>query len=536
MAYKVLYRKYRPTRLADVVGQPQVTETLKNELIAGRVSHAYLFTGSRGTGKTSCAKILAKAVNCEHPIDGDPCCECETCKGIENGSILDVTEIDAASNTGVDSVRSIIEEINFTPSNAKYRVYIIDEVHMLSPSAFNALLKTLEEPPAHVIFILATTEVHKLLPTILSRCQRFDFKRITPEDIAGRLEWVCSQENVTITHDAALKIARVADGGMRDALSILDQCLSRSSEVDDDVVNDTVGIADRSYLYNLAECVRTNNSSTALEIIDRLNENSKDMSRLCEEMADHFRRLMLIKTMNNSSVLKNMVNVSETEYSELEKQAVGLTLATVLHAMDCMRNAMDRMRSGNQRVEAEMAFIRLCSPELDSTPEALIRRIEALEKGGVRVAAQATELKAEFKPLVDNNQPSEQKPAAQTENTAPKANPSPIVGEVTPFNEWPEVVERIKEKIPSAGAAFTGSHAYINGRYLLVDAKDIAFALLRDNEKRNTVRDIIAQTTGVVYKLGPYKGEKINTSDKPQNPIDSLVKRAEENGIEVAYE
>lgn len=227
--YKALYRKYRPQLFADVVGQPQVTVTLKNELMAGRISHAYLFTGSRGTGKTTCAKILAKAVNCLDPQDGDPCGACPVCRGLDDGSILDVVEIDAASNNGVDSIRALIEESNFTPANAKYRVYIIDEVHMLSVAAFNALLKTLEEPPAHVIFILATTEVHKLLPTILSRCQRFDFRRIAPEDIAERLELVCEKEHVEIDRDAAMLIAVTADGGMRDALSILDQCIGRST-------------------------------------------------------------------------------------------------------------------------------------------------------------------------------------------------------------------------------------------------------------------------------------------------------------------
>ena len=251
--YKVLYRKYRPQYFADVVGQPQVTVTLKNELMRGRIAHAYLFTGSRGTGKTTCAKILARAVNCLHPKDGDPCGECEICRGLEDGSILDVVEIDAASNNGVDSIRSLIEESNFTPATARYRVYIIDEVHMLSVAAFNALLKTLEEPPPHVIFILATTEVHKLLPTILSRCQRFDFKRIAPEDIAGRLEDVAQRENAQLDHDAALLIARVADGALRDALSLLDQCLGRDRHVTLDIVNQTAGVAARDYLAALAQ-------------------------------------------------------------------------------------------------------------------------------------------------------------------------------------------------------------------------------------------------------------------------------------------
>ncbi|MGN0478659.1 MAG: DNA polymerase III subunit gamma/tau, partial [Hominenteromicrobium sp.] len=300
--YKALYRKYRPQVFSDVVGQPQVTVTLKNELMAGRISHAYLFTGSHGTGKTTCAKILAKAVNCLDLQDGDPCGVCPVCRGLDDGSILDVVEIDAASNNGVDSIRSLIEESNFTPTTAQYRVYIIDEVHMLSVAAFNALLKTLEEPPAHVIFILATTEVHKLLPTILSRCQRFDFRRIAPEDVAERLELVCEREGVEIDHDAATLIASTADGGMRDALSILDQCIGRSTGcITYALVAETAGLAGRGHLLELASCIHTGDRSGALEKIDALYKASKDMGRLCEELAGFFRNLMLIKTMKDAT-------------------------------------------------------------------------------------------------------------------------------------------------------------------------------------------------------------------------------------------
>ena len=253
--YKVLYRKYRPRFFKDVVGQPQVTVTLQNELMRGRVAHAYLFTGSRGTGKTTCAKILSRAVNCLDPQEGDPCGVCEVCKGLEEGSILDVVEIDAASNNGVDNIRGLIEEANFTPTTARYRVYIIDEVHMLSASAFNALLKTLEEPPAHVIFILATTEVHKLLPTILSRCQRFDFHRIDPQAMASRVQQVAQLEGAQCEADAALLIARIADGALRDALSLLDQCLGRGRQVTVEMVNQTAGVAAQGYLTALAQAV-----------------------------------------------------------------------------------------------------------------------------------------------------------------------------------------------------------------------------------------------------------------------------------------
>lgn len=380
--YKVAYRKYRPMRFADVVGQPQVTVTLKNELKSGRISHAYLFTGTRGTGKTTCAKILAKAVNCLHLQDGDPCGECEICRGLDDGSVLDVVEIDAASNNGVDSIRSLIEESNFTPAKTKYRVYIIDEVHMLSVAAFNALLKTLEEPPPHVIFILATTEVHKLLPTILSRCQRFDFKHIAPADIAGRVEYVTEQEKASITSDAALLIARLADGALRDALSILDQCLGRSEDITVSVVQDAVGMAGRAYLSGFADAVLKRDAAGVMESIDSLHKASKDMSRLCEELAEYFRGLMLIKTMRNAS---GLVVVSEDELAAMTDQALALSLADILHALDTLQETLNKMRYANPRVELEMAFMRLCAPELDSRPEALIRRIEALEKGGMKV-------------------------------------------------------------------------------------------------------------------------------------------------------
>jgi len=278
--YRVLYRKYRPRVFADVIGQPQVTTTLKNELQSDRIAHAYLFTGSRGTGKTTCSKILAKAVNCLSPVNGDPCGECAICRGIEDGSVMDVVEIDAASNNGVDDIRMLREEADFTPANAKYRVYIIDEVHMLSIGAFNALLKTLEEPPPHVLFILATTEVHKLPATILSRCQRFDFHRIPPEDIADRLTYVCEQEGCTIDRDAALLIAGIADGAMRDSLSLLDQVMGQGEHITQEQVRRTAGLADKSRLIALAEGILSHDTAGAIDIVDALHRDAKDMARL----------------------------------------------------------------------------------------------------------------------------------------------------------------------------------------------------------------------------------------------------------------
>ncbi len=322
--YQVLYRKWRPEKFADVSGQPQVTTTLKNELKNNRINHAYLFTGSRGTGKTTCAKILSKAVNCLDLQDGEPCGKCENCLDFQDGKLLDVVEMDAASNRGIDDIRDLIDEATFSPSKGKYRVYIIDEVHMLTTEAFNALLKTLEEPPAHVVFILATTEVHKLPQTILSRCQRFDFHRIAPKDIAERLQFVAKEENVTITQEAALLIAVIADGAMRDSLSIMDRCIGISKNIDAEVVRSAAGLAQKDYLFSLSSACINKNVQKALSLIDKLHSESKDMARLCAELIDHFRNFMLIKTVKNP---RDMFIMNDEEFDEALSQCDYVTLA-----------------------------------------------------------------------------------------------------------------------------------------------------------------------------------------------------------------
>ena len=358
-AYQALYRKWRPQVFADVVGQEHVTRTLMNEVRTGRHSHAYLFTGSRGTGKTTCAKIFAKAVNCEHPVNGDPCNCCETCKGIDNGSILDVVEIDAASNNGVDNIREIRDEANFTPVGGKYRVYIIDEVHMLSTGAFNALLKTLEEPPEHVKFVLATTEVHKLPATILSRCQRFDFHRISPEDIAARLTYVAKEEHLDLTPGAANLIARLADGALRDALSILDQCIGQGTSIDEATVNAVVGLAGRDYLFQLADSILHRNSAMALAQIDDLYNRSCDMERLCNELINHFRNLMVCKAVKNP---KDLIVCSAVELAAYQSAAKKTSMSDILNTLNALGDALVLIRKGlNRRVEMEMALIRLCT-------------------------------------------------------------------------------------------------------------------------------------------------------------------------------
>ena len=571
--YKVLYRKYRPQFFSDVVGQPQVTVTLKNELMRGRIAHAYLFTGSRGTGKTTCAKILARAVNCLHPKDGDPCGECEICQGLENGSILDVVEIDAASNNGVDSIRSLIEESNFTPTTAKYRVYIIDEVHMLSIAAFNALLKTLEEPPPHVIFILATTEVHKLLPTILSRCQRFDFRRIAPEDIAGRLEDVAGREDAQLDQDAALLIARIADGALRDALSLLDQCLGRNRHVTLEVVNQTAGVAARDYLAALAQDIVEQKPAHALEAIDGLHRESKDMNRLCEEMAEYFRGLMLIKTMRDAS---RLVLCSPQELEVMTTQALSLNLSAILHGLDTFEETLHKMRYANQRAELEMAFVKLCNPELDTSPEALLRRLEALENGAPRQRAvpvaeasvpaepaqraelseqpSVSEKAPEKEPSISEPAPSPQ-PVSEEDPFREKVSAPPAQPETAPtaarprkkapavdvaalsagaqrFRDWPEILQRIRGDTKSVAMAFAGSAAYVNGDYMLIQAPELAFELLKRPEQRDRMREAIRQVTGRVYKLGPYREPREETPPEA-DPFAELERRAKEEGIDV---
>ena len=376
--YKVLYRKWRPQTFSDVVGQSHITETLMNEVKENRLAHAYLFTGTRGTGKTSCAKILSKAINCLHPVNGNPCNECEICKGIDNGSVMDVVEIDAASNRGIEDIRALRDESAFSPAQATYRVYIIDEVHMLTIEAFNALLKTLEEPPAHVKFILATTEVQKLPSTILSRCQRFDFRRIESEDIADRLMYVCSHEDAEITRGAAMLIARISDGGMRDALSLLDRCLSITRNVDASVVTDAAGIMSKSYLLNMARAFKEHDSSKALSLIDELHKSSCDAERLCSELTNYFRNILIIKT---SKKPQDIIIATDEEISELKDISAEFSPAEIFNILSILNEASSAAkRTQNKRIEAEMAVIKICAPEMNSDSSALLSRIETLEK------------------------------------------------------------------------------------------------------------------------------------------------------------
>lgn len=558
--YRVLYRKWRPAVFTDVSGQEHITSTLQNEVSSGRLNHAYLFTGSRGTGKTTCAKILAKAVNCLNPQNGNPCGECEICKGIDDGSILDIVEMDAASNRKIDDIRQIIDEVQFKPAKCKYRVYIVDEVHMLTTEAFNALLKTLEEPPEHVIFILATTEVHKLPQTIRSRCQRFDFHRIPPKAIADRVEYVVSQENAEITESAALMLASVADGALRDALSLLDSCLAVSSHIDEEVVRNAAGLVSKTYLFELATAIINKNPTKSLEIIDRLYSESKDMARLCDELVEHFRALMLIKTIKNP---RDILIMSDDEFEQAVTQSDYLSLADIVFYMDVLSRAYQRMGSGTgDRTELEMALVKLSATELDGTVEALTARVTALEKAvkrGITVnyaqpAQQSVQAEAAQSASVPNTQTEVEEPFAKPEpehKKAPVAKPAPEVKSVAqrasvnldelydnavPFARWVEVVDSLKSVSRSIAAAFAGSTAYESGNYLLIDTNnELAFDLLRQNGRRTEIKQTLLELTGKNYSLGPYKRSTPKKVEKT-DPLNSLVQSLEGSGVEITQE
>ena len=421
--YRALYRKWRPQRFEDVVGQRAIVTALKNQITANRVGHAYLFTGVRGTGKTTCAKIFAKAVNCLHPVNGDPCGECEICKGIDNGSILDVVEMDAASNNGVDDIRDLRDETVYTPSACKYKVYIIDEVHMLSTAAFNALLKTLEEPPAHVIFILATTEIQKVPATILSRCQRYDFTRIGPEDIARRVEYIAGEEKLELSPDGAELIARLADGALRDALSILDTCAGVTAKIDADVVRRMAGVTDRSYLFRISDALEAQDGATALAQLAQLRQQSVDVKRLTEELIAHYRALMLAALPGGQSLLSGVSPEEEALYLEKGPQ---LGQREAIRAIRALGSALEHMtRGSDQRIELELALFGLSEPP--QQPQAVPVQAAPVRAAAQPAAPQPFASATAVQPFA--SAPTPQPPIPSVPVVQPAAEPKPVKAE-----------------------------------------------------------------------------------------------------------
>ena len=464
--YQALYRKYRPQTFDDVSGQMAITQTLKTQLQTGRMSHAYLFTGSRGTGKTSCAKILAKAVNCLNPDNGNPCNCCEACRSIDDGSCMDVLEIDAASNNGVDNVRMLRDDAIYTPSQVKMRVYIIDEVHMLSISAFNALLKIIEEPPEHLLFILATTELHKVPATILSRCQRFSFRRISQEDIAARLQYVAYQENIDLDDGAARVIARLADGGMRDGLSLLDQCASATAgELTAERVYSCLGIAGEQKCGELMGYIAQHNSAKALELFNRLYTEGKDLTAMLDELACLSRDLLVLKTAGNAGITMLSGVASDREALELTK---ALSSSELVRMMNLLQSCMQSFtRSASRRMDAELCILEMCQPELNLDAKALNARLTRLEeqlKSGAFVVASAPAQRKQSAPedLDDGD-----RPPMPDDADAPPGEEEQIPEAVNdaPMGFWSELVGAVRRELrpPAFGFFTTSPNAPVQG-------------------------------------------------------------------------
>ena len=532
--YQALYRKWRPKNFNDVYGQPHVTRTLQSQLESGRISHAYLFTGSRGTGKTTCAKILSKAVNCLNPVDGNPCNECEICRGIENGSILDVIEIDAASNNGVDNIRDLREEANFTPANAKFRVYIIDEVHMLSIGAFNALLKTLEEPPSHVIFILATTEIHKLPSTILSRCQRFDFKRIAPEDITARLMYVAEKENVTLTPNAASLIARIADGGMRDALSLLDRCFAMGTDINEDTVSDAAGIAGTIHLFSFSEYVAKGDFTSALKLVSKLHSDSCDIDSLCTELTLHFRNLMVAKTVNEC---EGLIVCSNDELLKIKERAGELKLSKILSCIEILEQTAKNIKNAaNKKIQLEAAVIKMCAPSASSgegiSPD-LEERIVAIEE---KLAALSSAKPAASQPSPAPVQkpapaaPSEPKPEPEEEKPPLPPAPEADIPDGD-FKGWPEVLEKImRYDIPLYGIMANSTASIKNGRVVIHSENPTLFDFICTDTHSKELARAVFEVVGKKMKIAVSNTEKPKAATSPLENLKNKINNFNSNG------
>ena len=454
MMYQALYRKYRPKTFDDVVGQEHITETLKKQVETGRLSHAYLFIGTRGTGKTTCAKILAKAVNCEHPVNGNPCNRCAACRGIDDGSILDVVELDAASNNGVDNVRALRDEAVFSPASVRKRVYIVDEVHMLSNSAFNALLKILEEPPEHLMFILATTELHKVPATILSRCQRHSFKRIPVDTITARLNFVAQQEHLNLQPDAAALLARMADGGMRDALTLLDQCCGNEC-ISTDAVISAIGLAGNLRTAQLLRSVAAGDTAGALEQFRELWQDGKDPSALLDELSMLQRDLLMqaVAPRGGRELLSGAYDPVT-----LDELSGAFSSAQLLANLQSIQQTLGAMASQpNPRIAAELCLIRLCRPELCDDVPTLCARMDKLEQtvysGAIpapRASAPAPKAKPEPKPVFDDVPPWE--PPETVPAPIPEPTPEPI-----PEPEPEPIPEPVSAPAPEAVPAEAGT-------------------------------------------------------------------------------
>lgn len=521
--YVALYRKWRPRVFGDVISQKHITSTLKNEIKNHKIAHAYLFTGSRGTGKTTCAKIFSKAINCLNSIDGEPCCQCEMCEGLDNGTILDVIEMDGASNNSVNDVRMLRDEANFVPGMCRYRVYIIDEAHMLSNSAFNALLKIMEEPPGHVVFILATTEIHKIPATILSRCQRFDFHRVGASEIGDRLLHIASKEGFSLAEDAAHKIAMLSDGSVRDAISILDQCASAAQCVDLKTVDDVLGLADRAYILNLHKAIESRDACAAIKIVDSLYQNSKDIACLCEELVQFYRQVMLCVVFRSEADFDTDCG----EFYDIAKRvSKNIDLKNVVRFLNYFQQCSDKLKnSSNKQLQLELCILELClglgSTSSEKSQLASQKFANLSPKPSFRSKISET--------LPRSNSPCGASEAVDVQNliNSPAANAKPL-------DNWQDILDDLRDvdKTGMLSGFLVGSKAFVIDDKLFIDSQSpiVADTILK---KKSLIVDVIKHRTGKTYRIFLKKSKN---NKLVENKLDEILKSAEKSGVVVDEE
>jgi len=523
--YQALYRKWRPLRFSDVLSQPLVTTTLQNQLRNGTTAHAYLFTGSRGTGKTTCARILAKAVNCEHPLpDGNPCLECSICKDAEKGILSDIVEIDAASNNSVEDVRDLRDGAVYTPERCRYKIYIIDEVHMLSTSAFNALLKIMEEPPPYVKFILATTEIHKVPATIISRCQRYDFRRIRQEDLIERICYIAGQENISIEPEAAALMARLSDGGMRDAISLLDRCSASGETITVSITSEAAGTAGREYLLRLLQALYQRQIPEVLNIIAELHDRSKDLRRLCEELILMQRDIMILKVSGDRSLLQCMNDEIPALQALTEKQ----DMQRIMTQLSVLQKCLERMsRAVSPRAELEMILIHLCNPQTMASTAVPAMNPQEMQAIYQRLAQ------------LEQNRPANQAVPEQHPLTRPQASPEPDppaevdmnslqLSDFQPVAQWAEILEECGKLNPAVVGTLAGSTAVAYANIMLITTENSFFMrVFRDKENVRSLSRAIFNVTGKRYVLRAKCSQEAVTP----RPIEEMMERAKNSGI-----
>ena len=525
--HQALYRKWRPSDFEDVCGQDHITSILKYEVANNKTTHAYLFCGSRGTGKTTCAKILSKAVNCESPVNGNPCNKCPSCLSVDNGTATDVYEMDAASNNGIDNIRDIRDEVMYTPSELKNRVYIIDEVHMLSTSAFNALLKTLEEPPENVIFILATTETQKIPATILSRCQRFDFRRIPTKTIADRLSYIAEKENLKLDSEAAFLIAKLAQGGMRDAISMLELCSGEHENITTDVVIETTGINSRDSVIKTLNAIYERDYETILDQINTLHTSSLDIVVFWNDLLSIYRDMFVVK---NTSTPRNYLDVSENEFEEIKQLASKFSNAVISSHISQLEEGFAAMQRPNasKRICAEMALIKMCDNKLTTTNDALAERIAAIEEKLASGVFSSTVSQIKVETAI---------PTEKKEDVAPKIEPIQEVKYadknekkvLRQLNSWPEIVKKFAKTDPSTSSFLGMSYAYKNGENIVIRVPGtFTYDIICQTSVRETLISLINATENTNLSTANLSVE-IN-ADKPnfddESGIDELIENS----------